>query len=656
MVEARVDVLIQLLTFQNIDLLRRGVYRLFICLQQPSSSDTLVYAAPLPLQGRHCSSERNPQFKPGVSGHFYFTQAFPIKYSEEAFNFQELPQFRAQGSFSSSSSGVIKLELMYYNVDDLDDITSTTSFSSGELIATQTVAVHSLLEGVIEQTKICFSGRNPCAVTLNVFSLISSVKVANTRILANYLFQDSKGTPRKLVGAEEANDTQELYVGTMKAMYHKFYDFLSLLKHELRSENSQAAITRMSTYVGRQDSLLFSERLASHQPAKIVEELISELAIWTSRLIYLKEELLSTIEEAPRRLVKELRRRLYEKTASYIENSLIRHVSDMSLLNLYRPTTRTAERIEFIKAQRRAFALRQAAEISGVTSGYTKPLKDSAIVFVDEFMAPSYSRKALDCRPSRHLFVFVNGYKGRPADMNSLKGALLMYQPRVQTLSSEANVDRSDDDIGVQGERLACEVMTYIADAKMKHKLQRLSFIGHSMGGLVIRAALPLLSDLSSKMHCLITFNSPHLGFVEQSSAFIDTGIWLASIFQPQMALSQISMQDSQTISDSFLMRLSQYQGLEWFTHVFLVGSHQDSYTPVESALVEIPETVSTGAYAVMAKRILSQVQHLYRLDVSYKLNKGLMDQLTGRAAHVEVIMDEHLMRTVMHSFTEEIL
>jgi len=43
------------------------------------------------------------------------------------------------------------------------------------------------------------------------------------------------------------------------------------------------------------------------------------------------------------------------------------------------------------------------------------------------------------------------------------------------------------------GKRLADEVLVYVNDNLPITSLGRLSFIGHSMGGLIIRAALPSL-------------------------------------------------------------------------------------------------------------------------------------------------------------------
>ena len=47
------------------------------------------------------------------------------------------------------------------------------------------------------------------------------------------------------------------------------------------------------------------------------------------------------------------------------------------------------------------------------------------------------------------------------------------------------------------GERLATEVKQYIISFCPASCLSKISFIGHSLGGLIIRAALPHLAEYS---------------------------------------------------------------------------------------------------------------------------------------------------------------
>lgn len=52
--------------------------------------------------------------------------------------------------------------------------------------------------------------------------------------------------------------------------------------------------------------------------------------------------------------------------------------------------------------------------------------------------------------------------------------------------------------------------------------------MGHSLGGVIIRAALPYLTEFSTKMHSFITFSSPHLGYMYNNSKIIDAGLLIS--------------------------------------------------------------------------------------------------------------------------------
>ena len=60
------------------------------------------------------------------------------------------------------------------------------------------------------------------------------------------------------------------------------------------------------------------------------------------------------------------------------------------------------------------------------------------------------------------------------------------------------------------GKYLSDEIKNYIATWSYTDKLV-ISFIGHSLGGLIIRAALPYLDF---EFHTFLTLGTPHLGNV----------------------------------------------------------------------------------------------------------------------------------------------
>lgn len=57
--------------------------------------------------------------------------------------------------------------------------------------------------------------------------------------------------------------------------------------------------------------------------------------------------------------------------------------------------------------------------------------------------------------------------------------------------------------------------------------LSKISFIGHSLGGLIIRSALPHLVEYKDYMHGFMTLGSPHLGYMYNSHSLINAGMWV---------------------------------------------------------------------------------------------------------------------------------
>jgi len=123
-----------------------------------------------------------------------------------------------------------------------------------------------------------------------------------------------------------------------------------------------------------------------------------------------------------------------------------------------------------------------------------------------------------------HLVVLCHGFQGNSFDMRLFKNNISLLYPDTLFLCASSNEDRTDGEISEMGLRLAGEVLNYIQEWIPGNNLGRLSFIGHSLGGLIIRAALPYLEEYSSKMHLFMTLSSPHLGYMYHSSKIVDAG------------------------------------------------------------------------------------------------------------------------------------
>ena len=259
-----------------------------------------------------------------------------------------------------------------------------------------------------------------------------------------------------------------------------------------------------------------------------------------------------------------------------------------------------------------------------------------------------------------HLVVLVNGYMGSNLDMMIIHNYIAKkYNQRVGFLLSRANEgEDTKHDIMELGRRLANEVERYIKDY-YANDLGRLSFVGFSLGGVVVRAALCYLEEYKEKMFTLITLSSPHLGLMYSSSVLVDAGVWFLRKFTNTPSLTQLSMKDSSVIQGTCLYQLSQHPGLQWFQHIALFSSADDNYAPIESARIELTEKATNGSeqgylFIEMAERLLGSVkpERLIRVNVDFVLPVSL-DHIVGRKAHLEFLSNHHFLTALTEAFPE---
>ena len=95
----------------------------------------------------------------------------------------------------------------------------------------------------------------------------------------------------------------------------------------------------------------------------------------------------------------------------------------------------------------------------------------------------------------------------------------------------------------------------------------------------------------------------------------------------------------------SCLYKLSEMKGLNWFKHIVLVSSYQDSYAPFDSARIQICDRSNQdkskgNVYNKMAQNILKNLPQdvLYRLDVDFSITDNNFDAFIGRTAHIQFL------------------
>jgi len=167
----------------------------------------------------------------------------------------------------------------------------------------------------------------------------------------------------------------------------------------------------------------------------------------------------------------------------------------------------------------------------------------------------------LEERKGSHLFILVHGFQGRALDMSIFKTYITLCNSEAYLLCSKANEKSIETDISEMGKRLAAEIEEYIdLWFPRSERLAKITFLSHSLGGLVIRAALPLLAKYKDKMWSFISFSSPHLGCAFSESKIVSMGLWLLKKWFDSQSLEQLCLSDKPNPRDCFLYKLSMFR------------------------------------------------------------------------------------------------
>ncbi|NWJ02569.1 F135A protein, partial [Crypturellus undulatus] len=286
-----------------------------------------------------------------------------------------------------------------------------------------------------------------------------------------------------------------------------------------------------------------------------------------------------------------------------------------------------------------------------------KQLKRPGFMYSDVFKLassiPYFSMEEDDClEDGIHLIVCVHGLDGNSADLRLVKTYIELGLPggRIDFLMSERNQNDTFADFDSMTDRLLDEIIQYIQIYNLT--LSKISFIGHSLGNLIIRSVLtrPRFKYYLNKLHTFLSLSGPHLGTLYNSSALVNTGLWFMQKWKKSGSLLQLTCRDHSDPRQTFLYKLSKKAGLHYFKNIVLVGSLQDRYVPYHSARIEMCKTAlkdkqSGPIYAEMIQNLLLPVLqnkecNLVRYNVINAL-PNTADSLIGRAAHIAVLDSE---------------
>ncbi|XP_043825495.1 protein FAM135B isoform X2 [Dromiciops gliroides] len=243
-------------------------------------------------------------------------------------------------------------------------------------------------------------------------------------------------------------------------------------------------------------------------------------------------------------------------------------------------------------------------------------------------------------------------FPGNSADLRLVKTFIELGLPggKLDFLMSERNQSDTFADFDTMTDRLLDEIIQHIQLYNLS--ISRISFIGHSLGNIIIRSVLtrPRFRYYLNKLHTFLSLSGPHLGTLYNNSTLVSTGLWLMQKLKKSGSLLQLTFRDNTDLRKCFLYQLSQKTGLQYFKNVVLVASPQDRYVPFHSARIEMCKMAlkdrHTGpVYVEMINNLLQPLIEakdctVIRHNVFHAL-PNTANALIGRAAHIAVLDSE---------------
>ncbi|CAH9078882.1 unnamed protein product [Cuscuta europaea] len=306
--------------------------------------------------------------------------------------------------------------------------------------------------------------------------------------------------------------------------------------------------------------------------------------------------------------------------------------------------------------------------------------QNDANIFLREMINSKAIKKSFDENPQNgrdlKIVVFVHGFQGHHLDLRLVRNQWLLIDPKVEFLMSEVNEEKTSGDFREMGVRLSQEVTSFVKkkmEKATKHgnlKSIKISFVGHSIGNIILRTALTesIMEPYLRYLHTYISISGPHLGYLYSSNSLFNSGLWLLKKLKGTQCIHQLTFTDDPDIQNTFLYKLCKRKTLEKFRNIILLSSPQDGYVPYHSARIEMCQASSVDnskkgkVFMEMLNHCLDQLRApscdhrvFMRCDVNFdiSLQGKNLNTMIGRAAHIEFLESDAFVKFIMWSFPE---
>lgn len=661
-VKAVLEISILLNRLRNIQLYQQGMYQLeFECFTLENNE--VIKAKPL------CTESLNPatntadlhNIRQGTineKNSSIKSKIFALRASDDKVKIQEILTFYLEIDANREEFPPIYIQssLLFSNIGRHSFVAK--NLSSLVLDCTKIVKVQNPSRGVLSFLPLNFDSKSVVSVegivALCLYDLVFDSEGVSD--FACYLFPDKKGKVKKMIGGQEIDRKYSQVVSKLvncRNYLTKTFENISIECGVVLG----SCIPVMHLPVSFDDpdfSKSFAENLKTHDAVTISNQIKLEVKLISFNVYeafnLIKCHLSIHLKKFTSHLRKHYLRSLSTKFAEFIIKS-----EEKSTLDLLEISEDPVCHLQKARSLRKSEFFLNSEPLEIQESDLLPKLSQIPIIFEEKFVPPKPNKS--HSPSSQHLIVLVHGFQGNSFDMQSLKLVLDQVYPNLLILDSTFNENKTEGDIREMGDRLAQEVITSIS-YNFPDDPPLISFIGHSLGGLIIRAALPLLETFSSQFFTFMTLSTPHLGLL-YSSKLLGTGIWLINKVKTFESLDQICFKDCENLQESTLFNLSTANGLQWFEYIVLVGSAQDEYAPISSARIEICEKSwkdqkNGPRYRKMAQNLLERISvtNVIKIDVHFQLNQSI-DTIIGRSAHIQLLENQEFLKTLVYSYPE---
>ncbi|PON68315.1 Protein FAM [Parasponia andersonii] len=250
---------------------------------------------------------------------------------------------------------------------------------------------------------------------------------------------------------------------------------------------------------------------------------------------------------------------------------------------------------------------------------------------------------------------------GHHLDLRLVRNQWLLFDPKIEFLMSEVNEEKTSGDFREMGLRLAQEVISFLKKKMDKASRHgglsdiKLSFVGHSIGNVILRTALAesIMEPYLRYLYTYVSISGPHLGYLYSSNSLFNSGLWLLKKLKGTRCIHQLTFTDDPDIQNTFFYKLCKQNTLQHFKHIILLSSPQDGYVPYHSARIDMCQAASWDhskkgkIFLEMLNDCLDQIRAaspenrvFLRCDVNFDTSSygKNLNTFIGRAAHIEFL------------------